>query len=307
MKLQCLGFALVSFICCFGLISCSRKVETNPAINQNSAVSNVNEVRPSPSVDLSGVRETSDTVHSEIPCPHQSDDFIAQPGEIINASQPPGGAYVRLNFKATDAAPQRCIVKQNNRVVGRFLGDLNAPPTEAFFTSDGGEIKYEFQQCSETTSGDKQWFAYQNTFQDQSSGANKKYLMKATGLSQFTLEFGPGIVAPPPPVYVHVGGKVKCGGILGANLVATSYAYAWVTSTPDPNGPKVAVPNLKVTLHIDCRSFQKENSVQNASEVVQGEQFRGIGVPICCDIRVDADATLADGSHKTASGSFQPE
>jgi hypothetical protein len=292
-------------LCVFPYSAC-RPTNTTNTPTGGAANNQITSTSPSPTVDLSGVRENRNTVREEIPCPHQTDEFIAQPGEIIGASQPSNGTYVRLFFKATNDAPQRAIVKQGNRVVGRFFGDLNAPPQEAFFDSDGSDVKYEFQQCSETTSGEKQWFAYTNTFEDQSSGANKKYMMRATGLSQFTLEFGPTIVRPPPPFYVHVDGKVKCGGILGANLVATSYGFAWVTSTPDRNGPKVRVNNLKVTLHIPCRGFSKENSVQNVSEAVQGEQFRGIGVPICCDIRVDAVATL-DGQTKTASGTFQPD
>lgn len=305
MRRQLFKVVLTLSLCSLYFSSCKPANVTNTNTSTSSANENPG-TQPSPSVDLSGVRDMKEFIDDEIPCPHQTDDFLAQPGEIIDAPQPPNGTYVRLFFKATDAAPQRAIVKQGNRVVGRFLGDINAPPVEAFFDSDGGGVKYEFQQCSELTNGDKKWFAYESTFQDQSSGANNKYLMRATGLSQFTLEFGPTIVRPPPPFFVHVGGKVKCGGILGANLVATSYAYAWVTSTPDPNGPKMKVDNLKVKLFIDCRSFSKETSVSNVSEAVQGEQFRGIGVPICCDIRVQAVATLG-AEQKTASGTYQPD
>lgn len=233
------------------------------------------------------------------PCPVTSDAFLGEPGKLsnVNLPQPPNGTYTRVSMVATSAAPQRLLVKQSGNVVARYYGDLADPRGIATFFSDGTDIEFEFQQCVQFTDGSHGWRPFINFVTDQSTGENRSYLFEGGG-AKFVMEFGPDITPPPPPAFLHVDGKLKCGGF--GWQVATSYAYAWTTATPDRNGPRIAVPNLAVSMVIGCRQFSVSNSGHNISNIETSEQFRGIGVPVCCDFDVVASATGPDGAPLSA-------
>lgn len=242
------------------------------------------------------------------PCPIMGDAFLGDPGALSNigVDPPPAGTYVRITYYNKELGPHRVLIRQRGRIVGRFYGDLSDErPTNTFF-SDGGDIEFEFQRCDEYTDGSHEWNPLYN-FGKQVSGppvsGSPDYRININtdnGQTGAAIEWGPNIVPPPPPAppaYFWVGGRIQCGGFLWK--VATNYAFAWVTTTPDRNGPRLAVPRLSVTLYIDCRQFKTSNTVNNQSDVVASEQFRGINVPVCCDIRVHGEATLANGRKLT--------
>jgi hypothetical protein len=236
------------------------------------------------------------------PCPITTDAFLGEPGKFsnIDVAPPPRGTFVKLRYDARNIGITRVLIKQAGTVVGRFYGDLQDTRGESVFYSNGGDIEFEIQECVEYTDGTHAWVPLQNFVHDDSSGANHNVLLRTSnGATACAVLWGPGIMPPPPPVYLHPGGQLRCGG--WGWRVATSYAFAWTTSTPDPNGPRIAVPKLSVAMHIGCRDFKTGHSAQNVSDVVASEQFRGINVPVCCEFYVTAEAILQDGSRRTAS------
>lgn len=248
------------------------------------------------------------------PWPSTGDDFLALPGRLRAAGfEPPArNTYCKLSFNATTDVPQRILVKQGGRlvgedhsggrVVGRYFGDERIPIGEAFFESDGEDIYFEFQEYHEEI---KAWRAYRNTIQDTGDDTNREFTMRGARAS-FKLEWGPRIVRPRPvdprqpeqPRPAHgflwVGGKVKCKNIfLGS--VQTSYAFAWATATNDPNGPKLAVPELSVSfVYDDFPHGPISNSARNTSEVVASEQIRR-APGNCSDYTVTARGVGPDG------------
>lgn len=263
-------------------------------------------------IDINQIRRLQD----EEPWPTTGDDFLALPGRLRAAGYepPPQGTYCKLSFRATGEAPQRVLVKQGGilsgvdhnggRVVGRYFGDEAIPHTEAFFTSDGEEIYFEFQKYYREIN---EWRAHHNTIQDTGDDSNKEYTMRGAQ-ARFVLEWGPRIVRPAPPRppdppqlpapphgYLWVDGKAKCTNIsLGS--VQTSYAFAWATSTNDPNGPKLAARELSVSfVYDDFPHGPISKSERNVSEVVASEQIRRTPGN-CSDIEITARGVGPDGT-----------
>jgi hypothetical protein len=227
-------------------------------------------------------------------CPLTRDAFISQPGRLQFGNEPTDGQYVTVAFTATSVAPQRVLIRQDGRVVARFYGDLDDPRKEAAFVAASGAIEYEFQQCLPTDQNELQWFAYASTTTDESQGNVYQNTFRSGGTANFVMRWGPGIVAPPPPIYVHVDGKSKCGGF--GYKVATNYAYGWVTSTADRNGPKRAVPEIVTSFTYEERGGTISHGERNTSESSAAEQFRGIGIPVCVCYNVTAVAKSEDGT-----------
>jgi len=240
-------------------------------------------------------------------CPPPGDQFLGEPGKFSNVGidAPPSGQYVRINFQALNTnTPQCVLIRQGagaERLVAKFFyGLLTDPRVTASFTSNGGDIQFEFQQFI-----GNRWYPYYNTIELESTEPHTTVVLRDGGTAQATVEWGSGIAAPPQttPAFLQIAGKSKCEGFIWK--VQTSYAYAWLTSTPDPNGPRVVASNISVRFQYQgCRPAVVQNSAQNSSQVEASEQVHGADpiCGICFDYIVSAEALLPDGRRLTNGG-----